>query len=72
MSTIEKNYTVEGLGGEEGESLVESALCTLGGVESVEADSMMDLVVVRYDPSRVSEKDMQEVMDELGFDMLPR
>lgn len=69
---VEKTFTVEGIDGEEGEMLIEAGLASLEGVDEVEADSMMDMVVVNYDPDLVTLQDMQELMDELGFDLLPR
>ena len=54
---------------EEGEELVEKGLMSLDGVAEAEADRMMDMVVVKYDPEKVTVRQMQEMVDMCGYDL---
>lgn len=54
---------------EEGEELVEKGLMSLDGVVEAEADRMMDLVVVKYDPEKVTVRQMQDMVDMCGYDL---
>lgn len=66
---IERTFTVQGMSDEDGEEIVERAFMSLDGVESAEADSMLDAVVVRFDPDKVTLRQMREILDLCGFDL---
>ncbi|CAA9560554.1 MAG: hypothetical protein AVDCRST_MAG49-2516 [uncultured Thermomicrobiales bacterium] len=46
---------------------VQTALGTLDGVRRAEADATTKQVLVEFDPDRVSEARIREVLDEAGY-----